>query len=144
MAAKGGIVPSRNPGLTKPRVLVADDNPAMLEAVVSLLASDFEVVGAVNDGRSAIEAAVQLQPEVAVLDISMPILNGIQVAERIRRAVNCATKIVFLTANNDSEIRKAALATGALGYVLKLRLHLDLIPAIKLALAGGCLVSPAL
>jgi DNA-binding NarL/FixJ family response regulator len=123
---------------------VADDNPAMLQAVVSLLASDFEVVGAVNDGRTAIEAAVQLQPEVAVLDISMPLLNGIQVAERIRRVVNCATKIVFLTANNDSEIRKAALATGALGYVLKLRLHLDLIPAINLALAGGCLVSPAL
>jgi DNA-binding NarL/FixJ family response regulator len=106
------------------------------------LASDFEVVGAVCDGRTALEAAVQLRPDVAVLDISMPVLNGIQAAERITGNDNCPTKIVFLTANNDAEILDAALATGALGYVLKLRMNLDLIPAIKLALAGRCLISP--
>ena len=114
----------------------------MLETVVSLLAPDFEVVGAVNDGQAALEAAVRLQPEIAVLDISMPGMNGIQAAERIRENENCSTQIVFLTANNDREIVEAALATGALGYVLKLRLYLDLIPAIKFALAGRCLVSP--
>ena len=136
-------MPLSDPGLIKPRVLVADDNPAMLETVVSLLASDFEVVGAVSDGKSALEAAVRLQPEVAVLDISMPGMNGIQAAECIRENESCSTQIVFLTANNDREIVEAALATGALGYVLKLRLYLDLIPAIKFALAGRCLVSPA-
>jgi DNA-binding NarL/FixJ family response regulator len=128
--------------LTRPRVLVADDNQAMLETVVSFLASEFEVVEAVNDGRTALEAALRLGPEVAVLDISMPILNGIQAAEHIRANHDCPTKIVFLTANNDPEIVEAALATGASGYVLKLRLALDLIPAIKLALAGRCLVAP--
>jgi DNA-binding NarL/FixJ family response regulator len=130
------------PSLTKPTVLIADDNPAMLETVVSLLAPDFDVVGTVNDGNAALEAAVRLQPEVAVLDISMPVLNGIQAAERIKGKENCPTEIVFLTANNDPEIVEAALATGALGYVLKLRLYLDLIPAIKFALMGRGLVSP--
>ena len=139
---KGGDLPSRDAGLTKPRVLVADDNRAMLETVVSLLAPDFEVVGAVSDGKAALEATVRLQPEIAVLDISMPGLNGIQAAARIKEHDNCSTQIVFLTANNDREIVEAALATGALGYVLKLRLYLDLIPAIKFALAGRCLVSP--
>ena len=135
-------MPLADPSLTKPRVLVADDNPAMLEMVVSLLAPDFEVVGAVNNGRAALEAAVRLQPEVAVLDIAMPTLNGIEAAERIKGNGNCATKIVFITADHDPDIVDAALATGALGYVLKLRLYFDLIPAIKLALAGRCLVSP--
>jgi CheY-like chemotaxis protein len=135
-------LPLSDPSLTKPRVLVADDNPAMLETVVSLLAPDFEVVEAVSDGKAALEATVRLQPEIAVLDISMPGMNGIQAAERIKENENCSTQIVFLTANNDREIVEAALATGALGYVLKLRLYLDLIPAIKFALAGRCLVSP--
>ena len=78
----------------------------MLETVVSLLSPDFEVVGSVNDGRAALEAAVRLQPEIAVLDISMPGLNGIQAAERIKENENCSTQIVFLTANNDREIVK--------------------------------------
>ena len=135
-------MPFLEPSLTRPRILVADDNPAMLQTVVSLLAPDFEVVGTVNDGHAALEAAVRLRPEVAVLDISMPVLNGIQTAERIKQEDNCPTEIVFLTANNDPEIVDAALATGALGYVLKLRLYLDLIPAIRFALMGRCLVSP--
>lgn len=135
-------MPFSDSSLPKPRVLVADDNQAIRETVVSLLATDFEVVGAVSDGGSALEAAVRLQPEVAVLDISMPSLNGIQAAERMNG--NCPTKVVFLTAIDDPEIREAALATGALGYVLKLRLYLDLIPAIRLALQGGCLISPTL
>ena len=71
-SVRGSFAAPGMPGLTKPRVLVADDNPAMLETVVSLLAPDFEVVGAVSDGKAALEAAVRLQPEIAVLDISMP------------------------------------------------------------------------
>jgi DNA-binding NarL/FixJ family response regulator len=134
-------LPSRDTSVRKPRILVADDNQAMLETVVSLLAPDFEVVGAVNDGGTALEAAVRLQPEVAVLDISMPVLNGIEAAERIKENGKCPTRIVFLTANSDPEMVEAALATGALGYVFKLRLDFDLIPAIRLALAGRRLVS---
>jgi DNA-binding NarL/FixJ family response regulator len=141
-AREGEVIPLGNRAFAKPRILIADDNPAMLETLVSLLARDFEIVGAVDNGRAALEAAVRLQPAVTVLDIAMPTLNGIQAAERIKGNGDCATEIIFLTANNDPDIVEAALATGALGYVLKLRIFLDLIPAIKLALAGRCLVSP--
>jgi DNA-binding NarL/FixJ family response regulator len=103
----------------------------MLECVSELLSADgCVVVGRVSDGQAAIDAAVKLRPDAVVLDISMPILNGIQAAERIKHA-NPSIQIVFLT----------ALETGALGYVLKSRLRTDLIPALKLARVGSRFVS---
>lgn len=129
-------------GLSKMRVLLADDNGQILEYVRKLLSVDgCEVVGEVSDGKAAVDAAVKLRPDVMVLDISMPILNGIQAAKRLRHA-NPDAKIVFLTANRDSETCRAALETGALGYVLKPRLVTDLIPALKLAMCGSSFVSP--
>jgi DNA-binding NarL/FixJ family response regulator len=100
--------------MSKIRVLLADDNGQMLEYVGGLLSADsYEVVGAVSDGQAALDAAMKLSPDVVVLDISMPILNGIQAAKRIRQA-NLDAKIVFLTVDNDTEICRAALELGPL------------------------------
>jgi DNA-binding NarL/FixJ family response regulator len=127
--------------MPKARVLLADDNVAMLEEIASTLASEFDVVGAVHNGQEALDAAAQLDPDVIVLDISMPVLDGIRAAARLRDN-NSDAKIVFLTANHDALIREAASETGALGYVTKPRLIPDLIQATKLALAGCTFVSP--
>jgi DNA-binding NarL/FixJ family response regulator len=125
----------------KARVLLADDNPAMLEQIACTLASDFEVVGTVHNGQEALDAAAKLYPDVIVLDISMPVLDGIKAATRLRENHSSA-KIVFLTANRDAQICEAASETGALGYVTKPRLIHDLIRATRLALAGHRFVSP--
>ena len=123
------------------RVLVADDHQQMLEYVCELLSADcFEVVDAVSDGQAALESALKLRPDVVVLDISMPVMNGIQAAKRLREA-NPDTRIVFLTVDKDPDTCHAALQTGALGYVLKPRLGNDLIPAIKMAHSGQRFVS---
>jgi DNA-binding NarL/FixJ family response regulator len=128
--------------LLKSHVLLADDHGGMLEYVSKLLSADgCIVVGTASDGQAAIAAAVKLRPDVVVLDISMPILNGIQAAEHMKEA-NPSIKIVFLTVLADTDICRAALETGALGYVLKSRLETDLIPALKLATVGSRFVSP--
>jgi DNA-binding NarL/FixJ family response regulator len=114
----------------------------MLEHVSKFLSADgCIVVGTASDGQAAIAAAAKLRPDVVVLDISMPILNGIQAAEHMKEA-DPSIKIVFLTCLADTDICRAAMETGALGYVLKSRLGTDLIPAFKLATAGSRFVSP--
>lgn len=128
-------------GLSKIRVLLADDNEKVLNYVREFLSvSGCEVVGAVTDGDAAVGAAAQLLPEVVVLDLSMPVLNGIEAAKLMREA-NPSTRIVFLTVEKDPDTCRTALETGACGYVLKARLATDLIPAIKLAKEGGRFVS---
>lgn len=121
--------------LSKIRVLVADDHEQMLEYVRQFLSANCEVVGAVSDGQAAVEAAARLLPDVIVLDVSMPVVDGIDAARRIL-AANRSAKIVFLTVDKDPDTRRIALETGALGYVLKPRLGTDLIPAIRLAHEG--------
>lgn len=133
---------TRNNRAAKIRVLMADDHKDMLDYVSNFLASDCcEVVAAVGDGQAALQAAAQFLPDVVVLDISMPVLNGIQAAKALLEAGSNA-KIVFLTVDKDPETCRIALATGALGYVLKSRLGTDLITAIKLATEGRRFVSP--
>jgi DNA-binding NarL/FixJ family response regulator len=128
--------------LSKIRALLADDHREMLEHVSKLLSADgCIVVGTASDGQAAIAAAVKLRPDVVVLDISMPILSGIQAAEHMKEA-NPSIKIVFLALLADTDICRAALETGALGYVLKSRLETDLIPALQLARVGSRFVSP--
>jgi DNA-binding NarL/FixJ family response regulator len=128
--------------LSKIRILLADDNKQILEYVCQFLSvNGFEVIGTVTDGQSAVPAVAQLLPDVLVLDVSMPILNGIHAARRILE-VNSSLKIVFLTIQRDPDTCRAALETGAFGYVLKPRLASDLIPAIELAKDGRRFVSP--
>ena len=127
--------------LSKIRILLADDNTPVLEYVREFLtANSCEVVGAVNDGEAAVRAAALLMPDVVILDLSMPVLNGIEAAKHILEA-GPSTKIVFLTVEKDRDTCRAALEAGACGYVLKPRLATDLIPAIELAKDGRRFIS---
>jgi DNA-binding NarL/FixJ family response regulator len=123
----------------RPRVLLADDYIPFLESVSRLLAAAFDVVAIAGDGRQALDLARRLRPDVVVLDISMPDLNGFQTLEQLRRD-GPETRVVFLTMHGDDELVVAAINAGAHGYVLKSRIHLDLISAIDHALAGRLFV----
>jgi DNA-binding NarL/FixJ family response regulator len=129
--------------MRKVRVLLADDHQAMLDLVTSVLAVEFDVIRAVCDGGAAVAAAIQLLPNVAVLDLSMPVLNGFEVI-RCLRSIGHEVTVVLLTAYFDTEMVEAALAAGASAYVLKPRLDKDLVPAIKMALEGERFVSPGI
>jgi DNA-binding NarL/FixJ family response regulator len=108
--------------------------------VERLLRPKFEVVGTVVDGQSLFEAAIKLKPDVIVTDISMPVLDGITTADRLKES-GCASRIVFLTVHSDPDFVRACLATGAFGYVLKSRIHAELVTAICDALAGQLFIS---
>ena len=127
----------------KIRVLLADDNSQLIEYVREFVSGDCccEVVGVVGDGQAAVEAAARLLPDVLVLDICMPRLNGIEAAKLMKEA-DPSTRVVFLTVEKDPDMCRAALDTGACGYVLKARLATDLIPAIRAARDGVRFVSP--
>jgi two-component system response regulator NreC len=126
--------------MTRTRVLVADDLSSVLSAVAALLPESFDLVGTVSDGRTALETTLNLKPDVVILDISMPEMNGIEVARELRKQ-HCKAKIVFLTVHEDSDILATCLAAGGLGYVLKLLMDSDLIPAMNEALADRVFIS---
>ena len=121
--------------VVRPRVLLADDDAGILKAVSRTLAPEFEVVATVTDGRKALDAVPLLDPDVVVLDISMPGLNGFQTAEELKRRGSRA-KIVFLTMHQDDGFVSKAMRCGAMGYVLKTLASSDLTPAMHHALAG--------
>ena len=123
----------------RPRVLLADDHIDFLESVSRHLAAAFDIVATAADGRQALDLARRLRPDVVVLDVSMPDLNGFQTLEQLRRD-SLETPVVFLTMHQDDEFVTAAINAGAHGYVLKSRIHPDLISAIDHALAGRLFV----
>jgi DNA-binding NarL/FixJ family response regulator len=125
----------------RPRVLLADDHPAMLALTAAALADECLVVGNVGDGYELLAEAERLHPDVIVLDITMPRLDGIEAARQLRRAHQSA-RLVFLTVHEDADYARAALDAGGLGYVVKTRLASDLLPAIRAALADRRFVSP--
>ena len=127
----------------RPRVLVADDHRAMLDTLVRMLSRDFDVVAAVPDGLSAVAEAEKLEPDLLVLDIAMPGLNGIAAAARLKERGSKA-KIVFVTNMRDREFVDESLALGDIGFVVKDRLVADLLPAIRRVLAGEAFVSSSL
>jgi len=102
-----------------PLVLVADDLQEIHWSVAQLLRNRFELIGSAYDGKAAIEAATTLNPDALILDISMPLLNGFQVASRLREK-DCKAKLIFLTVHDDQDYVEAAFSLGALGYVLNL------------------------
>ena len=133
-------MPSSTTSSEPARVLLVDDNEAMLTRAASALTPGCLVVGKVKDGRSAIEAAAKLHPDVIVLDISMIGMSGFEVAARLREAGSTAA-VVFLTVHDDEEFIAAAKAVGGLGYVVKPRLTADLMYAVREARAGRPFVS---
>jgi DNA-binding NarL/FixJ family response regulator len=122
------------------RVLLADDNPAVVEVVGELLQSDFLVVGSCGDGKSVLRDASTLNPDVVVLDISLGDLSGIEVAKRLLDKSR-HIQIVFLTVHESAEFVRGALAAGGAAYVFKSRLNTDLIPAIESACSGNLFIS---
>jgi DNA-binding NarL/FixJ family response regulator len=125
------------------RVLLADDHEEVLARVRVLLGEEFDIVSAVNNGRDAIAETERLDPDVLVIDISMPLLNGLQAASKLQET-NLRTKIVFLTVHEDPDFVAAALAAGASAYVTKEDVTTDLLPAIYEVLQGGTYISQSI
>jgi DNA-binding NarL/FixJ family response regulator len=123
------------------RVLLADDHPPLVDAVVAILKHRYDIVGIATDGAALVSEAIRLRPDVIVSDITMPTFNGIEAIHRLRISESQA-RVVFLTVHAEEEFLKACIAEGALGYVLKSRMKMELIPAIEAALEGKSYVTP--
>jgi DNA-binding NarL/FixJ family response regulator len=131
-------IPVRIPpagGGTKPRIVIADDHSLIVAGLSKLLEKDFEIAGVASNGRELVELAEQSKPDAILLDISMPLLNGIEASRQICRAVPKA-KIVVLTQQTGKEYVQAALQAGARGYVVKQSAPTELVTALREVLAG--------
>ena len=123
--------------------MLAGDYPAILEKAARLLAVDFDVVGAVENGKLAVEAVAALDPDIVVLDISMPVMDGLKAASLLKQSGSRA-RVIFLTVQAQPEFVSAAFWAGAKGYVLKACLITDLVPAIREVLEGRVFASSPL
>lgn len=124
-----------------PRVLLADDHALLLGAFEKLLAGECEVVGQVSDGRALIVAAETLKPDVIVLDISMPLLNGLEAGRQIKQELR-NVKLVFLTMQEDPDVAAEAFRSGASGYLLKRSAASELATAIREVTQGRSYITP--
>jgi DNA-binding NarL/FixJ family response regulator len=129
--------------MAKPRLLIADDHELLLDGLRRLLDPDFEIVGTVVDGREAVALYEQLRPDVLLLDIGMPGLNGIEAARQVKRSFPDA-RVVFVTMQTDRVYVEEAFRAGASGYVVKQAAAGELIEAINLVLRGRRYVSQRL
>ena len=124
-----------------PRVVLADDHALLLGAFEKLLAGQCEIVGKVSDGRALVAAADALKPDVVVLDIAMPLLNGLEAGRQIKRQMP-DVKLIFLTMSEDAELAAEAFRAGASGYVLKRSATSELATAIQEAMLGRSYITP--
>jgi DNA-binding NarL/FixJ family response regulator len=129
--------------LRRPRVLLADDHQMLLDALKSVLEPRCEVVGAVCDGRKLLEAAAKLQPDIVVLDIAMPQLNGLDAARQLKRTMP-KVRLIFMTMNEDPYLVGEAFRAGASAYLVKQAAALELTDAIELVLKGRTFVTPSI
>ncbi len=129
--------------MKRARVLLADDHEDFLAIETRLLEREFDVIEKVGDGRASLEEITRLRPDILVLDITMPVMNGIEAAQHLH-ASGSPVKIVFLSVHDDPDYVRAALAAGALGYVVKCRIASDLLPALRAASADRSFVSPCI
>jgi DNA-binding NarL/FixJ family response regulator len=126
----------------RPRILLADDHTLVVQALQHLLESEFDVVATVADGRALVEAAAQHEPDVVIVDIGMPLLNGLDAGERLK-ALHPAIKVIYLTQNREPLMALEAFRRKASGYVLKDAAASELRTAIREALRGRWYASPA-
>jgi DNA-binding NarL/FixJ family response regulator len=128
---------------TRPRVLVADDHRIVAEGICALLEPTCTVIGIVKDGRELLKEAPLLGPDVIVLDVGMPLMNGLEAAERLKDSLP-STKFVFLTMQDDANLAAAALKLGTIGFVLKHAAASELRVAVSQVLGGKAYVTPKL
>ncbi len=129
--------------MKRTRVLIADDHPLTLEGLRAFLAPNVEITGTVMDGRSLLDQALNLKPDLIILDITMPLLNGIDAAAQIKKHLP-NVKLVFVTMHASPAYLEAALDAGATGYVLKSAAREELLNAIERVMAGQIYVTPSL
>jgi|SRR5215813_5538810 len=127
--------------MKRPRVILADDHTLMLDALKNLLEPEFDVVGTFADGRSLLAAAPSLNPNVIVLDIGMPTMNGLSAGERLTQLMP-GVKLIYLTMNQDPDIAGEAFRLGASAYLVKNSAASELVRAIRDVLRGGYYVTP--
>jgi DNA-binding NarL/FixJ family response regulator len=127
--------------MKRPRVIVADDHILVLEALKNLIEPEFEVVGTFADGRALVEEAPALNPNVIVLDIGMPILNGLSAGQKLKQKLPLV-KLVYLTMNNDPDLAGEAFRLGASAFLLKNSAAAELRKALQEVVRGGFYVTP--
>lgn len=127
--------------MRRPRVLLADDHRLLREAFVKLLEPDCDVLGAVTDGRALLEAAAKLRPDVVVVDIAMPLLNGLDAARQLKRSMP-SVKVIFLTVSEDPDLAAEAFRAGASAFLLKNSAASELLQAITDVMQGRSYVTP--
>jgi DNA-binding NarL/FixJ family response regulator len=127
--------------MTRPRVLLADDHRLLREAFTRLLETDCDVVGAVADGRALLAAAPDLRPDIVVVDVAMPLLNGLDAVRQLKRRMP-KVKVIFLTMSEDPDVAAEAFRVGASGYLLKNSAASELLQAIREVSLGRSYVTP--
>jgi len=129
--------------MNRTRILLADDHPMVLEGVAKILEDEFEIVGKVEDGRALVAAAQQLNPDVIVTDMTMPLLHGLEASRQLRQLA-IASKVIFLTMHADVAYAKEAFEAGASGYLLKRSAASELVNAIHTVIQGKTYLTPLL
>ena len=124
-----------------PRVLLADDHHLLLGALEKLLETDCQIVGRVSDGHALLAAAQELKPDVIVLDVAMPLLNGLEAGRQIKQALR-SVKLIYVTMNEDPDIAAEAFRAGASAYLLKRSTPVELLTAIREVMLGRSYVTP--
>jgi DNA-binding NarL/FixJ family response regulator len=124
-----------------PRIIIADDHTLVAEACRKLLESDYDVVATVSDGRALVKAVVELRPHLVIVDVSMPLLNGLDAAEQAKELLP-SVKLIFLTMNHDADLAAEAFRRGASGYLVKTCAASELAIAVREVLRGMSYLSP--
>lgn len=127
--------------MKRTRILLADDHNMVIEAMKNLLEPEFEVIGTVSDGRALVAKAIELNPDVIVMDISMPLLNGLEAGRQLKAALP-KVKFIYLTMNQDQDIIAEAFKIGAIGFLVKHCAYSELRNAIRQSLLGRSYVTP--
>src|SRR5262245_7674048 len=127
--------------MARPRILMADDHQMLLDAFKVMLEPDFDVVGTVTDGRALLQEFARLNPDVVVIDVAMPLLNGLDAARQLK-SQRRSVKLISVTMNPDPDLAGEALRLGASGYVLKSSAARELKQAIQEALSGRSYITP--
>ncbi|HYW73783.1 MAG TPA: response regulator transcription factor [Pyrinomonadaceae bacterium] len=127
--------------MQRTRVILADDHKLILDALKNLIEPEFEVVGTFGDGHALVEGAAELKPQVIVLDVGMPTMNGLSAGQRLKQSMP-NVKLVYLTMNQDPDLAAEAFRLGAKGYLLKSSAGSELVDALRAVVRGGSYVTP--